>query len=442
VSRHHAPTRAAQLAALFAAPLIHDIAARLELQRRGRHPIALHLAWGALARLYRSANRLDAELAHPGAWAELVARYNAGAAAHPDGRVVPDHVPRLTADTYRHFRDYLCDHPDRLALLGEVFTEQSVALARALGLLDPDGPGSLTRPHPSRTIYGDGTVVRPIYSNSPTGTRVDPDAEAHRRHDGTVIGNNFLTIAVRGPQRHQRVILAVGRAPRPGGEAAAAIELVRRVHAYAGAGIQALVYDGALRGTHHHTLMSELGILVINKVHPASTSGDRRAWKPHTLGTWTHPVGRRGSCTHTLVAHNGAVHDATIDDHGRLTLSDPLPPKQVRRYPPRRRHGWRFSLGVTVPCPYGTWTAWISPHPAPGDPTHGRPDQLRLLPEHDRHFAPLYGLRNDSEAINAAYKHTLIAGRAPARGWPRQLLDLTSWAVLTNSLAWSTRTTS
>jgi hypothetical protein len=61
---------------------------------------------------------------------------------------------------------------------------------------------------------------------------------------------------------------------------------------------------------------------------------------------------------------------------------------------------------------------------------------MRLIPETDPHFQTLYGLRNDSEAINAAYKRTLIADRAAALGWRRQLLDLMSWAILTNTLAW------
>ena len=49
-----------------------------------------------------------------------------------------------------------------------------------------------------------------------------------------------------------------------------------------------------------------------------------------------------------------------------------------------------------------------------------------------------FQMRDDatSEAINAAYKRTLVADRAAALGWRRQLLDLASWAVLTNTLAW------
>ena len=110
----------------------------------------------------------------------------------------------------------------------------------------------------------------------------------------------------------------------------------------------------------------------------------------------------------------------------------------MRRYQRGGSKGWRFTLGVVVECPKAPFVAWISPHRQPNERGHGRPDQLRLLPESDPHFQTLYGLRNDSESINSAYKRTLVADRASARGWRRQVLDLLSWGILTNSLAWKT----
>jgi len=114
----------------------------------------------------------------------------------------------------------------------------------------------------------------------------------------------------------------------------------------------------------------------------------------------------------------------------------PCNASRYARFARSRRGGWRFTLGVTVPCPKQAFTAWISPHPQTGDPGHGRPDQFRLIAESDPYFQTLYGLRNDSEAINSHYKRTLVADRAAALGWRRQVLDLTSWAMLTNTLAW------
>jgi hypothetical protein len=125
-----------------------------------------------------------------------------------------------------------------------------------------------------------------------------------------------------------------------------------------------------------------------------------------------------------------------LDDSGKLVLSDPLERKQVRRYARQGGTGWRFTLGVTVPCPRESFVAWINPHPRPDDTGFGRPDQLRLVPEADPHFQTLYGLRNDSESLNSGYKRTLVVDRAAALGWRRQVLDLMSWSILTNASAW------
>ena len=97
--------------------------------------------------------------------------------------------------------------------------------------------------------------------------------------------------------------------------------------------------------------------------------------------------------------------------------------------------GSRFSLGVIAACAKGPYATWISPHPQPGGRGHGRPDQLRLLPEFDSHFQRQCELRNNSEPINRDYKRTRIADRAAARGRRRQVLDLMPWELLTNSLA-------
>lgn len=432
MTRHRPPSVSAQLDALFACSLIHDIAADLAgLNRRKRnHPLAMHLAFGAMARLYRSGNRLDAEMLCGDNWARVVERYNKGAALHPSGVEMSPNAPVLLADTYRHVRDLLA-RDEHLETLQLAFTHHSVALANGIGLLLPHG-GSRTRPHPSRTIYGDGTVVRPLYNRAEKG-RQDPDAEEHTRHDGQIYGNDLVAIAARGPLAHQRVILAVGRVQERGREADEAIRLIRQVHAVAGDAIQAVVYDGAFRGVHHETLMTELGLIVVNKVHASKRDEERRTHRQVPLGQWTHAV-RKRSCTHTLVAWNGSVFDASFDDGGALVLSEPLARKQVRRYE-RGAYGWRFSLGVTVTCPKEEFVAWISPHRQPSERGHGRSDQLRLVPESDPHFQTLYGLRNDSESINSSYKRTLIADRAAARGWRRQVLDFASWGILVNSIS-------
>jgi len=417
-------------------PWLHDLAAAVPAQRVGRprqHPVALHLAWAALARLHGSQNRLDVETRHPDAWRRIVTTYNRAARVHPDGVTVDPWCQRLTAHTHRHARDLLCGGAV-LDALTSAFTTCAVAQAQQLGLLTLRG-GSLTRPSPLRIVYGDGTVVRPIYKNrEANGRRRDPDAAEHVRHDGAVVGTNIVFVAARGPEHHHRVVLAAGRVPGPGAEAATALELLSRVIAAAGGGVQAVVYDGAFRGAHHHQLMHHHGVYVINKVHPAARTDTGRTYRTVPLGTWTHTTPRGRDCHHHLAAHHGDLHDTVTTDDGTLTLGPALHRPQLRRH--RRADGtWRFNIAAVVPCRHGDFIAWVNPHPDAGDRNAGRTDQLRLLPESSPRFPGIYGLRNDSEAINAEFKRTFVADRAPALGWRRQLLAALAWAITNNARA-------
>lgn len=422
-------------AAVLSWPRLHDIAAAIPAQRTGRprrHPIALHLAWGALSRIHGAGNRLDIETADRATWSRYVDIYNRSAMQHPLGETADPHCERLTSHTYRHARDHLVTD-EHLAALSNAFTAAAVEQAQALGLITTAG-GSLTHPSPLRVIYGDGTIVRPLYRNREVnGRRIDTDAEEHTRHDGTIVGNNIVFVATRGPEQHRRIILAVDRVDAPGHEAATAVELLSEVITAAGRGVQAVVYDGALRGSHLHTLMDRHGIVVINKVHPATRNGDERTYRTIPLGTWTHRVGRR-DCEHHLAVHHGDIHDAVATDDGTIALSPALTRTQIRRHP-RANGTWRMNLGVTVPCRHGSFTAWINPHPAPEDTNAGRTDQLRFIPESLDEFADLYGVRNDAEAINSEFKRTLVVDRAPALGWRRQLLAAMSWGIHNNARA-------
>ena len=255
MSRHHPLARDAHIHALLSCPLIHDLGGDLDAHRRRApaHPLALHLAYGALARLYGSAHRLDADLA-AGGWRALRDAYNPRRMGRPRPRRAP---PR---------------HPHR-------------------------------RPHPR-------------------------------------------------PRRRSR--------HRPGRPASRPPPRRRRV--------ACVVYDGAFRGVHHQQVMADLGAVVVNKVHARARSADGHGtWRPVILGNWTHQPDLGQPCTHTLVAHNGAVHDSQLDDTG-----DPLRRRQIRRYP-RRHGGWRFTLGVEISCPRRAFTARISPTPNPTTPATAAP---------------------------------------------------------------------
>lgn len=435
-----------QIDAIVRCPLIHrmgDAATGSEVGRPRLHPLAAHLAFSALIRVWRSGARVDAEL--PGVWPAFVAGFNDTAellGTEPIGvRAQP-----IAWHHYRRGRDRLIND-DNLQAIAEVFTHESLAIARSIGLLLPNGLGSLTYPHPSRTIYGDGTIVRPIYSATrdlgddpeTPGRRTDPDAADHVRHDGTISGTNFVAVCARGPGLRQRVVLRAARVPAPGQEAATAVTAITDVARLAGAGIQAVAYDGAFTGTHIEQLMTTCGLIVVNKVASAPTTDQEKAVgakkaKQYPLGVHTHRIGRR-DCRHNLICHDGAIHQLDLDDTGDTTLGDRLRRVQVKRV--RRSDSWRFTLGIEIACRHGNFTTWISPHPQAGENHNRRPENIRLLPQADPRFQTIYGLRNDSESLNSGFKRTLLVDRAMSLGWHRQLLDLYGYAILTNTLAWA-----
>ncbi len=406
--------------------------------RRRAYPAWTFFAYAAWIRVWSSGSRLDAELrTTPGLWNHLVttARDTQASLGYA---VDPVRPTPMAFEHYRYLRNLICDDAELFNEILKAYTVHAVADARTIGLLDPKGPGSLTHPHRTRTVYGDGTIVRPIYKRTPDNsngsTRVDADAAVHHRHDGKIRGNNLVTINVRNEAPHQRVVLAVGRVDEPGREAATAVSLIQQAHAVAGPGIQAAVYDGAFRGTHHETLMSRLGVVVINKVHSARAATDTtdRIVRTLPIGVWTHDR-PGGTCSHTIAAVDGALVEIDHDEQGELITVQHAQRRQIKRA--RRTDGtYHFTLIATIACEHGDIELLVSPHAQrPGD--HSRPDQLRLIPAGDDDFAVLYGLRNDSESLNSNFKRTLLVDRATSLGWQRQLLDLLGFGLLTNSLA-------
>ena len=455
-----------QIEAIFSHPALYDlgklIPAEQPVGRPAHHPGYLLLGYGVLARLFRSGNRVQTELSDPATWQIICGAVAAMAEARPDlvDRLPGAKPPRWEAFRYARNR-YLTD-PDILRALQDAFTEAAVGQAHELGLLDPAGPGSLSHPDRSRVVYGDGTVVRPLYrpptaklSTDPaTGKtkvtyydadgnvidkphrRFDPDAADYHGHTGPVHGQNFVALYARGDDPHQRVVLAVDRVDRPGQEADTAVRAIKRLHAVAGAGIQAIVYDGAMRGVHIDELLTGHGLVVINKVHASAKTAARRGknTKPRwfTLGTWEHDT-PQGACGHQLAAVDGAVSEIGLDDQGKPVVLSRLERRQVKR--PRRSSGrFHFNVAYEVPCPDGAFQAWVTPHGLAGDTDHKTADAVRIIAEGEPDFDRLYGLRNDAESFNSQLKRSLLVDRAMSLGGKRQLLDVLCYSLLHNAV--------
>ncbi|WAX55539.1 hypothetical protein M6B22_13415 [Jatrophihabitans cynanchi] len=467
-------TTADQVRAVFSLPALYRLAALLPTRqgtgRPAQHPAWVLLGYGVLARVYRSGVRVENELRHPGTWQLILDAADWMRAEDPELEISPAGPVPPGWDAWKYARNHYFTDPEVLDALREEFTRAAVEQARQLGLLRPDGPGSLTHPDRSRTVYGDGTVVRPMYrppaarrvTDPATGLtkveyldpdgnpiasprrRFDPDAADFHGHAGPVHGQNFVALYARGDRAHQRVVLGVHRTERPGGEAEAAVAGIKALHVVAGAGMQVVVYDGALRGVHIDELMRECGLLVVNKVHASSKTRSRKQraagqQKPpaaprwHPLGQWEHDT-PTGVCRHTLAAVDGAVSEIGTDDAGTPVVVSRLPRKQVKRS--RRLHGgYHFNVAYEIPCPQGVFLAWVTPHGEPGDPDHRRADAVRVIAEGEEDFTRLYGLRNDAEAFNAHFKRSLLVDRAMSLGAARQLLDVLCYGLLNNALA-------
>lgn len=449
---------------------LYEIGAELQpdapVGRHPAHPAYVLLIFATLARIARSIVRVETDLQDPDLW-----RLVRGMIIETLRREHLDlPAPGLRPPAAHHWRRLRDDHlatDEGLALLARLHLPRAVGLANELGLLLPTGPSSLTHPSALRTTYGDGVVVRPMYrpphtihtlddDGSPLtvflnpitgevqaepGRRYDPDIAEHRGHAGPALGHGYVAWHARGPGSHQRVMLHLGHIEHPGGEAATAVRLLADVHRVAANGIQVVVYDGAFRGAHIEEIMTRFGYLVIAKqptytdeelaTTPLVRTEEGKRVRSIPLGLANHETSM-GTCSHTLAAINGAVVELGLDDSGDPVSRGALQRGAVKRA--RREHGgYHFNVGYRLPCAFGEFEVWLSPHPQrPGDP---RPEALRVLPDGDPDNLRLRGLRSDAESVHSGFKRTLLVDRAMALGWRRGLLDYYAYAWYTNALA-------
>lgn len=457
-----------RLGAVMASPMLIRLGAELTVEhrvgRRPQHPPYVMLQFAALARLARSAVRVELDLANPTTWAYARSMTLDAIRGHRLDVEPPGSAPP-TWEQWRWFRDQHLASDEGLGDLARAFPALGVELARRIGQLDPHGPGSLSHPDASRTVYGDGTIVRPIYRppeavrmhesdgsviamypDARTGQllahppgRFDPDLAEHHGHRGSVLGHGYVAFHTRGSSAYQRVVLGVDHIDAPGREAACSLRLLADVARHARTGIQLVVYDGAFRGVHIDDVMRRHGYVVISKM-PTSTGDDHtlqavrlpngRTAKSYPLGMVSHDT-PLGECSHILGTIGGRVVQLDLDEGG-----DPVVVATPRRGPikrSRRTNGqYHFNLGYDIDCTDGPFTVWLSPHGTPGNPA--RPENLRAIPDDDPDSLRLRGLRSDAESFHANLKRTLLVDRAMSLGWRRGLLDTYAFALLNNAI--------
>lgn len=466
--RSRTPTTSEYITAVMRSPELYEVAALPPANPGVGRPRELApwsvLLLGVLARHYRSGVRAALELG-----SDLVWRHVLHEAEHARelGFDVPA-APRAPGwHAWRRARDHVWATDDGLADIADIHLQHAVALAGELGLADPAGGGSWSHPARTRALYGDGTLVRPLY-NPPIAVRVaredgtveirypdpttgellsepsrrfDPDCAEHHGHSGPVHGINYVAWHLRGAQHYQRLIVHIAAVPGPGREAETAVQSLADVRRAFGDGIQVVVYDGALRGVHIDAIMRRYGYLVLCKPptdQPADATPamlrlpNGRAARASMLGAWEHdPGGRR--CVHLIAAVDGAPCEITLDEAGDPTLVGALSRRQVKR--PRTKDGrYRFSAGYEVACSREPFWVWLSPHAERGDDSARRAETFRIITANDPDGSTLYGIRSDAEAHHNEYKQTLRNTRAMSVGARRGLLDQYMFALGHNAV--------
>ncbi len=430
---------------------IWDAAARLEAladrdadpSRGGRpraYPLICALIWDGLVSVFGSARQVEVELACTDSeWWDLIRR-----AAIKHARVLLPEAP-MRRHHYRYLRDrYVTANDTQGAELAEAFTHHATRLAVRVGLCDPDGTGSVTHPAPDRVVAGDGKVLTPRYKTSPNqrGTvdkstgeirtkRADPDAGLHVVGGGDqAFGTKYVLISTRGDARNQRIVLAVEHSPTKarGGEAATALDALDRVLPLL-PGTQAVVYDGAFRGTHLHHLITHHGVIPIARVHKA------KGGKPRDTFLAAVPVrGAAGAASIEVHLVGGAPHARQLAVDGTPLLHPLTRTRLLRRHD---RDGWRLYGEYTVPDALGGGLVRLRLDQTTDDVATGfnREEHLRPIPPSDPDHNRLYARRNDTESGNRLLDDSMLRERAHTVGRHRQLLNLTTWAALRNAAA-------
>ena len=236
------------------------------------------------------------------------------------------------------------------------------------------------------------------------------------------------------------MILDAERVPDPGGEARVAMDCLARLAPLV-PGAQGVIYDTALRGSHHQRLLRELGMLCVNRVTAEKNrGGPRKPFRGTRVEKTTHIEDKKivlsnGAIkTVKLFARAGAVGIVEFSENGDAILQ-PLRRMRIHRHPAKSGlYSWYQDY--ELPESYGGGLVTVRLHGNDEDRVRrlNRPENLRAIPASDPDFPRLYARRNDSESLNRALDDSLFLGRAHSLGHLRQAVEILGWALLVNSL--------
>jgi hypothetical protein len=444
-----------RLEALLNNPAVYAIADAVPVhdsRQGGRprtYPVYMWVVFDALLSIYRSARRVEAELAHPLVWERMRSLIRQQFPSEPDQWLPPAPMRR---HHYLYGRTRYLAHPAMLDRLRKIHREWAARQALEIGLLNPDGDGSWTHPDLDRVVHADGKVITPLFRAQPgdkivnkhTGEirypRADADAALHMEGTGEAVwGCKYVIAAVRGQQTNARIILDTTHVTQPGSEAADAVTMFTNLTPHI-PGAQAVIYDGALRGVHHQTFLRHLGVLTVSRVAAAQRIRDKKGKavkridklvyvETKTVSTPTGPVDLK------LFSRGGQLGLGELTDTGDIAF---VPLERIRTHRAQSKAGtYRWYSDHRLPDEHGGVTITVRLHGNADDAKRkfNRTENVRPIPPDDPDFDRLYARRNDAESINRHLDDTLWLGRAHSIGRHRQGLNLLTYALCVNGLA-------
>ena len=445
-----------QVEAIIANDELYALAETIELPDdtqggRPRHyPTFMWVLYDALISVYQSARKVEAELGHPIVWNHL---RHLVQERFPNSPEVWLPAQPMRRHHYLYGRNRYLSTPAAIDRLAEVHRNHAADQARALGLMSDDGRRSWTHPDLNRLLYADGKVITPLFKARPGDTKLDKrtgqlrplraetDAALHFEGTGeTAWGTKWIMVAARTTNQRGRIILDVDYVPTSGAEAATATESFRRLRPVLD-GCQGVIYDTALRGVHHLTLLRDLGWLSINKVtaQKAPTKqprrkGGERVEKSTFVEDQVIELRDGTKVTVHLFARGGAIGVGNQTSTGEFEFTE-LVRVRTQRNPDKA--GYRWYNTYELPSHLGGGTVTVRLHGNADDATRkfNRTENVRQIPPSDPDFPALYRRRNDAESINRALDDTLWLRRAHSIGRHRQHVNMITHALVVNSVA-------
>ena len=208
-------------------------------------------------------------------------------------------------------------------------------------------------------------------------------------------------------------------------------------------GIHGYAADGALRGTHIGRIQAATGCAVVSPPRRKTKKGGGITIDKYGFAAKALPPSRTraawlGECGgHDLWALGGTLFERVVTSDGSPDFPE-VPRGQVKRQ--RNRDGtYAYYARFRLPCPRtGTTHSWWEPlTPTQGDARHGfnRSEYLRVLPENDDDYARVYGMRADTESLNATLEQAFHKQRLPAWGLHNQTVVVLMAVIAQNSWA-------